>query len=240
MASPAAVLVPFVEPDKIIRFPRQKLRSVRPARGRRFRQKPTRPKKDFDILFPEPGKFAFHSPARFRVWASDWVRNFIEASFSLPEVVEVEVDTFTETATLSFGQPANGEELLKKLAQVFRGDLQPEARAVFAADVFRAIPKSVPRLRTFRHGETISTWQMRHEGAGLIRLRNALILNKPNFVQRLERALLGLAGVDYFKFHPFAGTLTVSSRISMPPLSRFRVRRAGQSGITRSPLPPFR
>ncbi len=64
-------------------------------------------------------------------------------------------------------------------------------------------------MRTFRHGEVISTWELRRETADSVRLRNALILNKPHLVQRLERGLLGLAGVEYFKFHALTGTLTI-------------------------------
>ena len=206
MASSAAVLVPFAEPDNIIRFPKT---ITQPRPGHRFRKKPLRKSKDLEISFPEPGKVEFHSPGRFHSWTTEWVRKFIEAAFSLPEVNEVEVDTFTEAATLTYDLNKSGSVLLQELAGVFRGDAKPGNQPFLPADVFRAIPKTLPRLRTFRHGGIISTWQLRHESAGLLRLRNAVILNKPELVQRLERSLLGLAGVDYFQVQPFAGTLTI-------------------------------
>ncbi len=206
MANPAAVLVPFVDPDKIVRFPEPELRVVP---RRRFRKAAQRKSNKLTIRFPEAGQIAFNSPGRFHLWTSDWVRRFIETSFGVPEILEVEIDTFTETATLSFDPTASSTAFLQRLAEIFRNKSASESRPSFPAEVFRAIPKSLPRLRTFRHGDIISTWQLRHESTGLVRLRNALILNKPDLVRRLERGLLGLPGVEYFQVQAFSGTLTV-------------------------------
>ncbi len=206
MANPSAVLVPFVDPDKIVRFPEPQLRVVP---RRRFRKTASRKSNKLTIHFPGAGKIAFHSPGRFQLWTSAWVRRFIETSFSVPEILEVEIDTFTETATLSFDPTDSSAALLQRLAEGFRDKSSNASRPSFPAEVFRAIPKSLPRLRTFRHGNTISTWQLRHESPGVVRMRNALILNKPDLVRRLERGLLGLPGVEYFQVQAFAGTLTV-------------------------------
>ncbi len=206
MANPSAVLVPFVDPDKIVRFPEPQLR-VLPRR--RFRKAARRKSNKLTIDFPGAGKIAFHSPGRFHVWTSEWVRKFIETSFSVPEILEVEIDTFTETATLSFDPANSSTAFFQRLAENFRDKRASTSRPAFPTEVFRAIPRSLPRLRAFRHGDIISTWQLRLESPGLVRLRNALILNKPNLVRRLERGLLGLPGVEYFQVQTFAGTLTV-------------------------------
>jgi Cu2+-exporting ATPase len=208
MANSAAALIPLVEPDNIIPFPRAKVKPARPPR-RRFGASRSRAKRGLDISFPGPGEIAFHSGARFATWNSDWIRKFIETSFSVPEIREVEIDPLMETATLRHEAGEHSTELLQKLGQIFQRKLAPEISPSFPLAVFRAIPKSIPRLRVFRHGTIISTWEARHEVHGLIRLRNPLVLNKPHLVQRLERGLLGLPGVDSFRTQTLAGSLTV-------------------------------
>ena len=210
MAISSAVVIPFAEPAKIIRFPLQKAR-----RGRKpAASAPHGPKKrwigsDLNILFPSANEIVFQSPSRFGAWKDNWIREFIEISFGLEEISKVEIDTFTRTAILTHRGAEQSPSVLRKLAQVFRGEIPPDSAPLFSPDVFRAIPESLPRLRTFRFGGIISTWDLRQDSPGWVRLRNALVLNKPHLVRRLEKELLGLVGVDRFKVHSLEGSITI-------------------------------
>ncbi len=106
----------------------------------------------------------------------------------------------------------NAKAVLRKLARVFRGLDAPDQGAAFPGDVFEAIPSTHPRLRTFRHGNTISTWEPRAERPGRVRLGNPLILNKEHLVRRLERELVGLLGIEGHRFHPALGAVTIEFR----------------------------
>jgi Cu2+-exporting ATPase len=164
---------------------------------------------DLKVSFPAPGRIAFESPSRFAKWSNDWVREFIELSFGVGEVYEVAIDTFSQEAVLSYRNTTRAAEVLQKLARIYRREIPADSHAVFPPEVFRAIPKSVPRLRTFRYGDRISTWELREDLPGWIRLRNALVLNKPHLVKRLEQELLERVGIERFKIHAIAGSITI-------------------------------
>ncbi|MBV8968628.1 MAG: heavy metal translocating P-type ATPase, partial [Verrucomicrobia bacterium] len=146
----------------------------------------------------------------FGSWRNFFSRKFLEQTLGVPEVREVEIDTLTRTATLSFEARGNTKRVLGKIARVYRGEQAPDINPTFPEDIFRALPKTLSRLRAFRYGETISTWESRLSLPGWMRLRNALVINKPHFREALERELLGVMGVEEFKLHPNAGSISIA------------------------------
>jgi Cu2+-exporting ATPase len=167
-------------------------------------------KSDLSVPTIEPNRVVFHSQSRFGSWRNSVTRKFLEQSFGIPEVREVEIDTLSRTATLSFRARGNTKLVLGKIARVYRGEQAPEIHPTFPADIFRVLPKTLCRLRTFRHGETISKWELRLSLPGWMRLRNALVINKAHFAEALERELLGLIGVEEFKLHQNAGSISIA------------------------------
>jgi len=164
---------------------------------------------DLSVSLPQPGRIVFHSVSRFAVWRSALCLEFVERCFGVPEVSEVEIDTTERTATLVFEARGNTKEVLGKIARLFQGQAEPEASATFSPGLLRALPKYLPRLRVFRYGSTLSTWERRLEMPGWIRLRNAVVLNKRHLVALVERQLLGLIGIEHFKLHPRAGSISI-------------------------------
>ncbi|HVE17333.1 MAG TPA: heavy metal translocating P-type ATPase, partial [Chthoniobacterales bacterium] len=167
---------------------------------------------DLEISCPAEGGIRFRSRARFGAWQTPWVRQFVETSFGLGAVQSVEVDPFFHEARLYFDEAESAKSALQKLARIFRGLDAPDSPAGFSEEVFEAIPASHPRLRTFRHGDTVSTWEPRTVQPGMVRLGNPLVLNKEHLVRRIERELVGLLGIERYRFHPALGAMTIEFR----------------------------
>jgi Cu2+-exporting ATPase len=182
-----------------------RLKVLRPSRSR----KRSRAKDDMEVLFPEPGRLQFRSDNRFSTWNNSHCREFIELSLGVREVREVEIDTFNRTAAVLYRYAGNPAPVIRKMAQVYQGALEPDSRPTLSVELLRALPKTQPNLRTFRYGEVISTWELRMELPGWIRLRNALVLNKPHLARYLEKELVGLMGIEHYKVHLRGGSITI-------------------------------
>ncbi len=162
------------------------------------------------LSFPEPQRIVFHDPQMFSTWWSAACHAFIEQSFALDEVEEIEIDTMNGAANLRFRPWTGGAgRVLRELARVYRGEHLPKRRPVLEEETLRALPRTLPCLRIYRYGGTLSTWETRLELKGWARLRNPLILNKRHLAQFVERELMGLMGVGRYKFHAGAGSVTI-------------------------------
>ena len=138
-------------------------------------------KPDLSVSIDQPNRVVFRSWSRFGSWRSAVSRKFLERSFGIPEVREVEIDTLNRTATLSYEANGNTKRVLGKIARVYQDEQAVELHPRFPEDILRVLPKTLCRLRAFRYGETISTWELRLSLPGWMRLRNALVINKAHF-----------------------------------------------------------
>ena len=186
-------------------LPKATVASRRPATKR------ARPPKrdDLQVLFPGPGRLEFRSESRFSTWNNDRCRKFIELSLGIHEVREVEIDTFHCMAAVVYRHGGESSLVVRKMARVYRGDLAPDSQPTLSTELLRALPRSQPTLRAFRYGEVISTWELRMQLPGWIRLRNALVLNKPHLARYLEKELASLMGIEHFKIHLRGGSITI-------------------------------
>ena len=178
------------------------MRQTRRAKEHRSRQV-------WSITFPGPGQVRLHCPQAFASWHGAASREFIEATLGVAEVRDVEIDTLAHTATLGFEAHGNVPAVIRKIAGVYRGDFPPDGQPQLAPEVLRAWPRSQPRLRVFRYGQIISTWEPRLALPGWLRVRHALILNKRHLVRLIERELMSLLGITRYKLHPGAGSLSI-------------------------------
>ena len=100
-------------------------------------------KPDLSVPIIEPNRVVFHSQSRFGSWRNAVSRKFLEQSFGIPEVREVEIDTLSRTATLSFDGCGNTKLVLGKIARVYRGEQALELHPTFPADLLRVLPKTL-------------------------------------------------------------------------------------------------
>jgi heavy metal translocating P-type ATPase len=64
-------------------------------------------------------------------------------------------------------------------------------------------------IRYFRHGTIVTHWEIQHELPGRLRLRNPVIHRKAELCQAIERELMGVLGIDYFKTNPLTSMVLV-------------------------------
>jgi hypothetical protein len=64
-------------------------------------------------------------------------------------------------------------------------------------------------IRYFRHGTIVTQWEIKHELPGRLRLRNPVIHRKAELCQAIERELMGVLGIDYYKTNPLTSMVLV-------------------------------
>jgi heavy metal translocating P-type ATPase len=64
-------------------------------------------------------------------------------------------------------------------------------------------------IRYFRYGTIVTHWEIKHELPGRLRLKNPLLHRKKELCEAIERELMGVLGVDYFKTNPLTNTVLV-------------------------------
>ena len=64
-------------------------------------------------------------------------------------------------------------------------------------------------IRYFRYGTIVTHWEIKHELPGRLRLKNPIIHRKAELCQALERELMSVLGIDYFKTNPLTSTVLV-------------------------------
>ena len=64
-------------------------------------------------------------------------------------------------------------------------------------------------IRYFRYGTIVTHWEIKHELPGRLRLKNPLLHRKKELCQAIERELMGVLGIDYFKTNPITNTVLV-------------------------------
>ncbi len=166
-------------------------------------------KAEFHVSSPAGNRLLFHSSHHFSSWRSAFSREFVTRSFGAIEVREVEIDTAAHTAELVLHPSADRDAVLRKLAGILRGEREPDVTPVFSEALHRGLPKTQPRLRAFRYGQIVSTWELRSAEPRRLRLRNALIINKHYLVKLIEQEMMSLLGIEKYKVHERAGSITI-------------------------------
>ena len=64
-------------------------------------------------------------------------------------------------------------------------------------------------IRVFKHGAQVSTWEVRHEIPGRMRLRNQALHRRSEVCQAIERELMSVLGVTNYKTNPLTATVLV-------------------------------
>ena len=62
-------------------------------------------------------------------------------------------------------------------------------------------------IRYFRTGTIVTHWEIKHELPGRLRLKNPVIHRKAELCQAIERGLMGVLGIDYFKTTSLTSTV---------------------------------
>lgn len=66
------------------------------------------------------------------------------------------------------------------------------------------------QVKVYRHGHIVSTWEIKHELPGRMRLRNEALHRRGEVCQAIERELMSVLGIKSFKTNPLTATVLVS------------------------------
>ncbi|MGA9728093.1 MAG: heavy metal translocating P-type ATPase [Methylocella sp.] len=169
---------------------------------------------DLQISFPGSGRIEFLSTALFSDPHSALAREFFERAFLAPEVDQVEIDAGRRKAEISFRTDAAPTRALLKKISRFLADGKPSSDTskplIFPSILFESKENLV---RLCRHGQRLSSWAIKHEIEGRIRLRNPALSRKRELCQAIERELMNVFGVDRY----FTNELTSSVLIYYDP-----------------------
>jgi Cu2+-exporting ATPase len=64
-------------------------------------------------------------------------------------------------------------------------------------------------IRLYRHGPLVTSWQVKHELPGRIRLAHPAMHRRKEVCQAIDRELMSVLGIDNFKTNPTTGTVLV-------------------------------
>lgn len=70
-------------------------------------------------------------------------------------------------------------------------------------------PDERGELRLFRHGSQISSWEIKHELPGRLRLKHPALHRRAEICQAIERELMSVLGVENYKTNPLTSSLLV-------------------------------
>jgi cation transport ATPase len=133
---------------------------------------------------------------------------FLRGAFRLGEVRSVEVDWAEGMASVSF-EPSQAEamEVLRRLAAATRGQAYSDEDVDLEPTTPR--PGTSCRVRWFRHGNRLSTWEVASETIGRIRFRHPRLGGDRQLSHRLEAELGAVHGVSHVHARPLTGSLLV-------------------------------
>lgn len=169
-----------------------------------------RPKaSELHVTFPSNDTVQFASASLFASPRGPLARAFFERAFRTPGVVEVAVDGAKRTGRVKFETPLEKDDArIAVLGRALSGrgapaDLKdPALPADFELGTSR-------RVGLRRVGARLSTWTVRSELPGRIRLYNEAIVRRRELCQAIEREFMNTLGVDRYATNELTGTVLV-------------------------------
>jgi len=160
-------------------------------------------------LFPGTGRIRFLSEALFSDPHSALARQFFERAFLAPEVEQVEIDSGRQKAEISFrADTGSSRAVIKKISR-FLAKGAPSSDTsnplILPSDLIET--KNIIRL--CRHGQRLSSWAVKHEIEGRIRLQNPALFRKRELCQAIERELMNAFGVGRYTTNDFTSSVLI-------------------------------
>jgi Cu2+-exporting ATPase len=146
------------------------------------------------------------SPNTFSADDRIWV-HFVERVFAVPEVESVEIDRARDTATVGYTTGSfSPYEALDRISAALREP--PELGGASVSKVCERVTDR-SRFRLVRRDGRISTWQLVHERAGRLRLRDVALKDRSDQLRQVCATLRALKGVFEAVSNAWTGSVLV-------------------------------
>lgn len=167
--------------------------------------------------------------------STDHGRAFLARVFSLTEITGVEINRKQGVGRLCYDTSTAVAGVLRKLKEALvplaaspqprrRAKPVPEIRATTTSvDALFLRPPTNSRIRVTKVGSALSTWQVRPQGEGKVRLSHPILRWRKDIAHRLEDELTTILGVRDFKINRLTASVTVHfnpRRLKLPRLLR--------------------
>jgi Cu2+-exporting ATPase len=165
---------------------------------------------ELTVSFPAPNKIKFSSAALFNDSHGTVARDFFERAFQAPSVVQVAIDSDKHTGEIVLNSALRpGDLALRELARLLSST--PPQRSAAEALVFpeHFAHGSARIVRLQRYGRRLSSWAVRHELEGRLRLHNPALFRRRELCQAIEREFMNTFGIDRYSTDEFTATVLI-------------------------------
>jgi len=170
--------------------------------------RPDEQRADLTVSFPAANTILFSSPRLFRDSRGPLAQAFFSRAFRAPGVVQVAVDSDTYSAEIVLDAPLRqGDHRVAELASLLSGAPTPQSPG--EALIFPTHLGSSSSTRLQRYGRRLSTWTVRHELPGRIRLHNPALVRRRELCQAIERMFINTFGIDRYATNELTATVLI-------------------------------
>jgi Cu2+-exporting ATPase len=170
----------------------------------------TAPRADLTVSFPAWNTIRFSSATLFGDSHGPLAQAFFARAFRAPSVVQVAIDADRRIGEIVLDAPLQPRDRrLKELSGLLSSVPAPQSAAeelIFPRDLDYSTSRSV---RLQRYGRRLSTWTLRHEIPGRIRLHNSALYRRRELCQAIERELMNTYGIDRYSTDELTATVLV-------------------------------
>jgi heavy metal translocating P-type ATPase len=165
---------------------------------------------DLTVSFPAPQTVRLTSARLFASCHDALAREFVARAFRVPGVLQVALDANAHSSDIVLDSLVRaGDTRLKELArQLSAAPRQPSAAGelTFAEGLIDPRARSV---RLQRYERRISTWLVRHELPGRIRLHHPALYRRRELAQAIEREFMNTYGIDRYSTDELTATVLI-------------------------------
>jgi cation transport ATPase len=167
---------------------------------------------DLSVSFPSRGVIRLHSRTLFGEVENPTCREFLGRVFEAAEITSVTIrGGRTPHADLRFcPRVSRVERIVERVVAVLR---RPADRSGPPPNGPVTLRDRTGVVRYFRHGAIVTSWEIKFDQPGRLRLKNRALYRKSKLCQAIERELMTVLGIDQYR----TSSLTCTVRVDYDP-----------------------
>jgi heavy metal translocating P-type ATPase len=163
---------------------------------------------DIVVTFPDHNRIQFQSESLFSDPGSETFLQFFERAFLAPEVESVEINANKRRGEITLrSDQESSRKLIGKISEFLSHGKPTSDNSKSLVFPSGFAESNEPVVRLHRHGHTLSTWAVKHEIEGRLRLKNPAIYRKRELCQAIERELMNVLGVERYFTNDLTSTV---------------------------------